>query len=141
VTSTSTAASYAYLHRVRLDALGPDGVLWPERLLIACHDAWESLLREVGRPIEAILAEGKYGFPIVHVEVDAPKPVRGPELHIAVSVALMPQAKSVRVSYFVADSSGEVLARAQTVHVAIDRSSHRAIAVPDDLREALSRFS
>jgi 1,4-dihydroxy-2-naphthoyl-CoA hydrolase len=129
---------YHHLHRVRESERDPAGLLWPERLLSICHDAWEALLAEAGQPIHRLLTEGRFGLPIVHVELDAAQPLRGALLEVAVVVKELSE-RSVRVGYAVMSES-QVGARAETIHVAIDPSARKAIPLPAELAQALAPY-
>jgi acyl-CoA thioesterase FadM len=125
-------------HTPRLTEADAGGLLWPEKAFALCHDAWESLLQQVQLPIGRIIAEGAFGIPLAHVELDPVAPLRAVPMRVRVAIRKLGE-RSIEVGYELkAAADGALLARALTVHVCIDRKTGRPIAMPDSLRTALA---
>ena len=131
--------AFEHQRRIRFQDADPAGIVFFAHVLSFCHEAYEELLRSEGFPIESLVTGGAPGLPLRHAEVDFTGPMRiGMLVRIAVSLGKLSD-RSFRVDYEVKDEEGAPLARASTVHVAVDRAAMKATALPEPLRAALAR--
>lgn len=126
--------------RIRLHDTDAAGILFFASQFHFMHDAYEDFLREIGLPMEALLAQGLFFVPIVHAEAQFHKSVSvGRELVISVSVERLGNT-SYTLVYRLEDSDGGCVGTGRTVHVTVDRKSGRKRALPEDLRQALTPY-
>ncbi|HYZ88296.1 MAG TPA: thioesterase family protein, partial [Myxococcales bacterium] len=108
-------------------------------IFVYCHEAFEELLRAVGIPLETIISSREQIIPLAHAEADFKKPFRVGVLVTTRATVAQIGDRSFRMQYEMADEKGELLARATTVHVAVDPASGRSTALSPRVREALAR--
>jgi 1,4-dihydroxy-2-naphthoyl-CoA hydrolase len=130
--------AFVHQRRVRFQDADPAGIVFFAHVLTFCHEAYEELLRAEGLPLERLLVQPP-GYPLRHATVDFLGPLRiGMLVGIEVSVGKLSE-RSYRLDYTLQDEGGAPLAKASTVHVAVDRATMRPTALPEDLRAALAR--
>jgi YbgC/YbaW family acyl-CoA thioester hydrolase len=130
---------FEHRRRVRFQDTDPAGIVFFANIFVYCHEAFEELLRDVGMPLETIVASREQVLPLAHAEADFKSPFRfGVLVTTRVAVAEIGE-RSFRLEYEMADEKGQKLARAATVHVAVDPASGRSTALSPRLRAALSR--
>ena len=130
--------AFEHKRRVRFQDTDPAGIVFFANIFIYCHEAFEELLRDVGMPLETIIASREQVLPLAHAEADFKKPFRvGVLVTTRVTVAEIGE-RSFRLEFDMADEKGQKLAQAATVHVAVDPGSGRSTALSPRLREALS---
>ena len=95
------------------------GVIYFAEMLSLCHSAYEAMLDDSGLSMAELFGDAPLGMPIVHAEVDLTKPVRVRDRLDVRITCLRLGNTSFTLGYEVTRKSQEV-ARAQTVHVAID---------------------
>lgn len=125
---------------VRLSHTDAAGVIFFPRLLEMAHEGWEIFLDEAGFPLARGVAGPGPLFPIVHCEADFLRPMRlgDPFRHSLVLARLGSSSCSLAHSF--RSPEGEELARALSVHTALDRLSGRSVPLPDELRRLLERL-
>jgi 1,4-dihydroxy-2-naphthoyl-CoA hydrolase len=125
---------------VRLHDTDAAGVLFFAHLFRHAHDAYEGFMAALGQPLDGLLRDG-CRLPLVHAEADYLQPIRhGEEIRVTVSLAALGET-SFTLDYGFQDFSGEVRARARTVHVQLAEKSGGAAgaaSISGHLREALS---
>ena len=116
------------------------GIVFYAHLFRYAHEAYEQFMREAGCSLHQLLADGAYLLPLVHAEADYRRPMRhADELHIELRLKRLGQT-SFTLGYRVLAQDQSEHATLETVHVAIDRATHRAMTLPDSLRKALARL-
>lgn len=125
---------------VRLHDTDAAGLLFFAHQFFYAHDIYEDLLRAVGLPMEELLAHSDFFVPIVHAEAQYLQGLSvGQELEASVTVENLGNT-SYTLSYELKNLSGEIVGRAKTVHVSIDRATRNKISLPPELRTRLAEF-
>jgi 1,4-dihydroxy-2-naphthoyl-CoA hydrolase len=128
-------------HRVlRLQHTDCAGRIFFPRLLELAHEAYEALLDELGLPLAAGLDGAGPLLPIVRCEAEFLRPLfLGQAMEIAIEAGREGRC-SFTLDYRFQDPAGELLARARSVHVAVDRASGEACPLSDSMRHGLARL-
>lgn len=125
---------------VRLHDTDAAGLLFFAHQFFYAHDIYEDLLRTIGAPMEDLIANGEFFVPIVHAESQYLQGLSvGQELEASVAVAGLGNS-SYTLEYELKNTAGDIVGRATTVHVTIDRNSRKKIPIPKDFRARLSSF-
>lgn len=125
---------------VRLHDTDAAGLLFFAQQFFYVHDIYEDLLRAIGLPMENIIAEADYFLPIVHAESQYHQSLSvGHELEVSVTVEKL-GTTSYTLGYLFENALGEIVGRARTVHVSIERNSREKIPLPQGLRSRLEAF-
>jgi YbgC/YbaW family acyl-CoA thioester hydrolase len=116
------------------------GIVFYAHLFRYAHEAYEQFMREAGCSLRELLADGSYLLPLVHAEADYRRPMRhADELQIELRLKRL-GGTSFTLGYRVLAEDQSEHASLETVHVAIDRETHRPMTLPDSLRKALARL-
>ncbi len=130
-----------HLHRFRVpfDQLDPGGILFYGHLFTHAHHALEALLREIGWGLAELLAEERYRLPLVHAEADFHAPLQlDAQIDVTVAVRHIGEHSFILGYRFLHE---EVLcATVGTAHVLVDAGNGRPTPLPEELRQALSRY-
>lgn len=125
-----------YTATIRLAQTDAAGVLYGPELPRLLHDAYEAFLEAAGKPISHWLAHPRIALPLVRLTCDFQAPLRaGDRVDVSVRVAEV-AARRFRVTYVVRHGS-TVAAQGCSMHVAVDKRTGRATALPADLVRAL----
>ena len=131
---------FEYRFIVALHDIDAAGVIFFGHLFRHAHDVLEAFMGHIGYDLPAILEQGQYGLPVVHSEADFFKPIRyGENLCVTAEVARLGHT-SFEMAYDFLNGVGEAVARVRTVHVVVDKTHGKSMALPDGLRSALARF-
>jgi 1,4-dihydroxy-2-naphthoyl-CoA hydrolase len=131
---------FEYRHTVKLHETDAAGVLFFANQFRIAHDAYEAFLDHIGLPIASFFRDRGYYLPIVHTEADYAAP-----LFVGTKVIIRVVVKEIGNSSFTMQfdfqtEKGKPAGSVQTVHVSIDATSKVKIALPDDLRTALTGY-
>ncbi len=125
---------------VRLHDTDAAGLLFFAHQFFYAHDIYEDLLRAIGLPMEELLAHSDFFVPIVHAEAQYLQGLKaGQELEATVAIENL-GTTSYTLKYELMNLAGEVVGRAKTVHVSVDRTTRKKIALPLELRTGLAQF-
>lgn len=125
---------------VRLHDTDAAGLLFFAHQFVYAHDIYEDLLRTIGLPMEELIAHADFFVPIVHAESQYLQGLTvGQELEVAISVENL-GTTSYTLNYELRSIAGEIVGRAKTVHVSIDRATRKKIPLPQNLRNRLAEF-
>jgi 1,4-dihydroxy-2-naphthoyl-CoA hydrolase len=117
------------------------GVLFSANLLRICHQAYESMMSELGFALGDILQHRRFGLPLAHVEGDFLRPLRcGDRIEIRARVAAL-NTRSFKMDYELLTADGMVAARAASVHVCVNVNEYTAMPLPEELRVALTKYA
>jgi len=131
--------AFEHKRRVRFQDTDPAGIVFFANIFVYCHEAFEELLRDVGLPLEAIIASREQVLPLAHAEADFKRPFRaGVLVTVRARVAAIGE-RSFRMEYEMVDEVGAHLATAATVHVAVDPATGRSAALSQRVRAALGK--
>lgn len=135
-------APFVRVHRVRFDEVDAAGIVYFVRFFTWCHDTMEAMLEGVDGGYVGLVNGRRLGFPAVHVEADYAAPLRfGEEVHVAATVEHL-GASSIRIRFDLTRSSdGDHVATLRHVVALTDLTVMRARPIPDDVREALQRWT
>ncbi len=128
-------APFKFHFRVRLRDTDAAGVIYFSRLLERAHEAYEAFLDSAGLPLQTWMAQGPR-LPIVHAEADFSAPMElGTVVRVALKAARVGRS-SFTLDYEFTTDDGAQLARAQTVHVAVEQGE--TAALPETLRDQIT---
>jgi YbgC/YbaW family acyl-CoA thioester hydrolase len=131
--------AFEHKRRVRFQDNDPAGIVFFANIFVYCHEAFEELLRDVGLPLDAIIASREQVLPLAHAEADFERPFRfGVLATIRASVASIGD-RSFRMQYEMFDEAGAHLASAATVHVAVDPTTGKSAILSQRVRAALEK--
>ncbi len=126
--------------RIRFAHCDPAGIVFFPQYLVMFNGLVEDWVTQaLGIPYSQLLGERRIGLPIVslHCEFDAVSRM-GDDVTLALSVERV-GTKSLTL-LFDCVHQDQVRVRSRQVLVTTDLATHRAIAIPPDLRDALARF-
>jgi 1,4-dihydroxy-2-naphthoyl-CoA hydrolase len=127
--------------KIKLHETDAAGVLFFSNQLKIAHDAYEVFLTHIGYPIQIFLSDLDYFLPIVHTEADYFEQLQvGDEISISVHVEQLGKS-SFTLGYNFKALNGKNVGEAKTVHVCVDKKSHKKIDIPADLRTSLQKHS
>jgi len=112
---------YRYRFQVRLHDTDAAGVLFFGHLFRHAHDAYESLMADLGFPLHELIQQGiaphATALPITRAEASYKRPIRqGDSIEVLVTVAEV-RRRSFALDYGFHDDLGRTCATARTVHV------------------------
>lgn len=103
------------------------------------QDARISLIHEFGLDKSSLQNVGHF---VARNEIDYLKPVFMDDRYVTVELWVSHfGGASYHVSYDILNQSGEICAKATSVMVTVDVATGTTIRIPDDVREAMSRFA
>jgi len=107
------------------------------RYLALAHDAYEAFMDARGVSFGLLLHEADYIIPVVHAESDYRVPLwAGEEVQVRLWVHKL-QRRSFTIAYELRRADDALSCTVQTVHAVVDKTSRRAIPLPQEIREAL----
>lgn len=128
---------WAHRQTIALRHTDAAGLLFAPRLLEMAQDAFEALQTAAGVSMAERLRGPGPILPTVHCEADFLRPMRLGEV-VDVEVTLQKLGRrSFTLSYRFCSSGGEDLARAVTVHAAVDRTAGTAVELTESMRQIL----
>ena len=129
-----TEPLFEYPFTLRLHDTDAAGVIYFARLLDRAHEAYEAFLESAGLPLNNWLGQGPQ-LPLVHAEADFLAPIRlGRQVRVKLWATEVGRT-SFTLDYAFTGEGGEKLARARTVHVAMQQGE--CVTLPDGLRAVL----
>jgi len=128
---------YTYQTKIRLHQTDAAGLLFFAHQFSIVHDAYESLLERIGFGFAELIREKDFFLPIVHAEADYDKPLFvGDALEVQVIVDSIGK-HSFTFAYKLLNGKQEVVGRAKTVHVTMDKATQKKIPLPPLMREKI----
>ena len=133
-------SAYRYLFRVPFHEVDAAGVMFHAHLFSHAHDAYSTLMHELGWDLKTLLQEGVCLIPLVHAEADFHLPMElADEIEIQVQ-ALPPGNSSIGFRYSF-HREQQLCATVLTRHVFIDREKQRPLSLPPKLKETLQALT
>lgn len=127
-------------NKVRMHDTDMAGILYFANQFRFVHDAWEDLVESEGLSFKQVLHEEDFLFVIVHVEADYLAPLNvGDRLEVHVSLEKV-GTSSFTLAYDIFKENRDLVGRAQTVHVTIDKHSRKKIPIPPHLKAKLQKY-
>jgi 1,4-dihydroxy-2-naphthoyl-CoA hydrolase len=119
---------------IRLHHTDAAGLIFFPRLFELVQEILEVVLQERGASISERLEGDGPIMPIAHCEADYRRPLRlGDELTVTMTCERVGE-KSLTFVYRITDDQGQEVARARTVHVAMDRQSGESVPLTEEMR-------
>jgi 1,4-dihydroxy-2-naphthoyl-CoA hydrolase len=132
---------FTYETEIKWHQTDAAGVLFFAHQFTLIHDAYQAMMQSVGFPLTRFLSELNFELPIVHAEADYQIPITaGDHIKICIDPAKF-GSSSLSLAYRLINQQGKEVGPAQTVHVAVDKSSQKKINLPSSLASALRHLS
>ncbi|HOX24274.1 MAG TPA: acyl-CoA thioesterase [Candidatus Krumholzibacteria bacterium] len=126
---------------VRLRHSDAAGVIFYPRLFELAQDAYEALIDHLGAPLGPRLEGGGPLLPIAHCEADYLAPIRV-GMTLAIEISVVREGKtSFTLGYVFRSEDGAEVARAQTVHVAVEKMGGRPVPLPFGVRRNIATLT
>jgi 1,4-dihydroxy-2-naphthoyl-CoA hydrolase len=120
-------------YQVQLRDTDAAGVLYFANLLAICHGAYEASLVAWGIDLRTFVTNPPIALPITRTSAEFRRPIYcGDRLTIALSAQRQTESGFI-VSYEVHNDSDQLVAKAQTAHVAIEVAQHRRVDLPEPI--------
>lgn len=114
----------------------PAGILFYAKLFELNHSAYELLIESLKLKND-YWRSAAYAVPVIKTNGEYLKALKAGDLiTVSVSVTLLKE-NSFELTYEWFDSSGELVAKARTVHVFVAKDSWKKIRIPEEIRQAL----
>jgi len=131
---------YIYQTKIKLHETDAAGLLFFSNQFKIIHDAYESLLEQIGFGFGELIRDKEFFLPIVHAEADYKMPLFvGDVIEIQVRVSKVGKT-SFTFMYNLLNHKKEVVGTAQTVHVTIDKKTSRKIPLPEGMRSKIQEL-
>lgn len=128
---------HIYQHKLKLHETDAAGILFFSNQFKIVHDAYETLLEEIGFGFAELLKNRSFFLPIVHAEADFKKPLFvGDVIEIQITVENVGNT-SFTFAYKLLNAKQELVGTARTVHVTIDKKTHQKIPLPAEMRSKI----
>lgn len=114
----------------------PAGVMFFSRAFELCHAAYEALLSEAERDY---FRDPEFALPVVDARADYRLPLSRGESVVVKTATDEIGDSSYSMIYEILDEEGGVATTARTTHVCVSKRERRAVPIPEDLRDLLSR--
>jgi len=127
--------------KVRLHDADAAGVLFFAKYFKFAHDAYEQFMESIGFDFTNMINNSSYIILIVNAESDFHKPMyAGDIIKVAVKTKKIGRTSYV-LNYEISNGEGVKTATCNTTHVAVDKKSHKPVALPEKLIEELKKIS
>ena len=131
---------YRYQTNIKLHETDAAGLLFFSNQFKIIHDAYEGLLESIGFGFADLLRKENFFLPIVHAESDYKAPLFvGDVIEIQVTVEKIGQT-SFTFAYKLLSTKGVLVGTAKTVHVTIDKATHKKIPLPSLMRTKIQEL-
>lgn len=122
--------AYEYRFALGMSSVDRAGVLFYPDLFRHAHDAYEAFMASIGVGLDQVLEEGRYAIPVVHAQADYLQPMaHGGIITVTLRIQKLGDS-SFTVGCDFRDSTGNLCARAETVHVVVDRRAGSPCSIP-----------
>jgi YbgC/YbaW family acyl-CoA thioester hydrolase len=133
--------TFKYSRPVRLQDTDAAGILFFANWIVIAHEAYESMMADIGFDFAGMIGGGEFLVLIVHVENNYSAAVKlGDVLTVELTVSRLGDS-SFTLDYSFTKLDGSKAGTCRTIHVTTDSESGVKIALPDNLRAALDRYS
>ncbi|POR55048.1 4-hydroxybenzoyl-CoA thioesterase [Paraburkholderia eburnea] len=125
-------------HKIHFSECDPAGIVFYPQYFVLFNDLIESWIDELmPEGYHGIIGARRVGMPTVHLEVDFKAVSKmGDEVTLSIDVQRIGQA-SLTLVWACTGSDGVLRMSATQTIVTTSLDTHKAIAIPDDLREAI----
>lgn len=129
---------FSSTYKVRMSDTDMAGLLYFAHQFRFIHTAIEDFFEHLGLSMHQMFHENPFVFVIVHAEGDYHKP-----LHVGDLLTIELQIKKIGTTSFhtayEVKRGEELVGKAQTVHVCLDRLERKKMAIPQEFKVLLSR--
>lgn len=127
-------------NKVRMNDTDMAGILFFANQFRFVHDAWEDLVEAEEMSFAHVLHKEDFLFVIVHVEADYLHALNiGDKLEIHVAVEKIGNT-SFTLDYKIYNEKHDLVGKAKTVHVTIDKKHRKKIPIPEHLKAKLHKY-
>lgn len=128
------------VNKVRMHDTDMAGILYFARQFRFVHDALEDFFESGGCTFEELFQKFTVIFVIVHAQSDYLKPLKaGDQLEVHLCIEKMGDS-SVVFSYEIYRDGNELVGKAKTVHVCLDRITRGKATIPEEFRSKFSKY-
>jgi YbgC/YbaW family acyl-CoA thioester hydrolase len=126
---------------VRFQDIDAAGIVFFARVFDYFHDAYAQHLEAQGIRLSEVLADRRWGAPLVHAEADYGKPLRFGGSYVVELTDASPRDTALTVHYQIRSASDATVAhcRGFTTHVFIDMDTKKPRPIPDEIRAAFKK--
>ena len=134
----AAGAAFRRPYRIRFSDCDPAGIVFYPQYFVMLNGLVEDWFDTgLGVRYRSLIVDRRIGLPSVRLEVDFTAVSRmGDDVELALAVERVGRA-SLTLAHTIAGASGDVRMRMRQVLVATSLDTHRAIALPEDVRAAL----
>ncbi|HEY3293816.1 MAG TPA: thioesterase family protein [bacterium] len=116
-------------------------IIFYANLFRICQHALEGFLADIGFGLPVLFGRRTMGLPVVHAEGDFEQMLTvGMKVEIRAHVAQI-GSSSYRMAYELWSEDGRRMATAATVQVCVDPKTGASMPLPDDFRQALTKYA
>lgn len=134
-------AAYETSVTIRFEDADPAGIVFYPRAIALAHGVVEDLISQTALGWHGWFENHGLAAPVRHTEADFLAPMRaGEALRARAWVDRFGETSATFAVEF-AGQDGETRARIRTVHVLVDRTSQKPVALSPEVREALGPFT
>ncbi len=131
---------YTYQTKIKLHETDAAGRLFFSNQFKIVHDAYESLLEEIGFGFGELIQNKNFFLPIVHAEADYKMPLFvGDVIEIQVRVVKVGNT-SFTFAYHLMNHKNEIVGTAKTVHVTVDKRTGQKVSLSTRMRSKIQEL-
>ncbi|WP_321813040.1 MULTISPECIES: thioesterase family protein [unclassified Paraburkholderia] len=132
------APTFSRRHKIHFSECDPAGIVFYPQYFVLFNDLIEAWIDELmPEGYHGILGGRRVGMPTVHLDVDFTAVSKmGDEVTLSLDVQRVGQA-SLTLAWACTGADGVLRMRATQTIVTTSLDTHKAIAIPDDLRDAI----
>ena len=128
---------YFETHSIKLSHTDAAGVIFYGRIYELAQEVVENYLNQIGFGVGSMLREKEYITPVVHSEADYFLPMRvGDDITIEIGIEKVGKS-SFTTYYLFFNVQKNLLAKAKTVNVSINKKTGKTIPLPEDFKNVL----
>lgn len=126
-------------HKIHFSECDPAGIVFYPQYFVLLNDLMEAWFDDLGIGFENLIIRRRIGVPTVRLEADFKAVSRmGDAVVLSLAVDSMTN-RSITLALRCESSDGELRMAVRQTVVTTSLDTHRAILIPDDLREAIER--
>ena len=131
---------YTYQTKIKLHDTDAAGLLFFSHQFEIMHDAYESLLETIGFSFAELIRNKDFFLPIVHAEADYEQPLFvGDVIEVQVTVEKIGTTSFI-FAYKLLNAKNQLVGTGRTVHVTMDKKTHKKITLPPLMREKIEQI-
>lgn len=123
-------------YKVRMSDSDMAGILFFANQYHFIHYTIEDFFEKIGLPFDKLFNENPYVFVIVHSEADYLHPLSVGDL-LKIEMTIKRIGKSSIHFHFDIKRGNDLVGRAETIHVCLDRNTRKKMDIPDSFKSRL----